>query len=300
MPHIYPFIVNDPGEGSQAKRRSQAVILDHLTPPLGRAGLHGDLRELESLIDEYWEAMQLGSARSEPLRAAVLQQLAQLQLPDLLSTSETSDPLDAADGYLCELKEAQVRTGLHRFGQLPEPGALAELLACLARPPQQQGLGLTQALARDHGLELDPWADREEELLPPPPTSNAWWASAWPSPVAWEMPWNGWSTRQPISAPHFWRVLLQLQANTPPKCSSAWQLDWCRICWPADRQKSRLFSRRWLVAVSRQALPVPPPAADLICCPPAATFTALISVGYPAKPLGIWDAVVPNCCSINI
>jgi len=168
MPHIYPFIVNDPGEGSQAKRRSQAVILDHLTPPLGRAGLHGDLRELESLIDEYWEAMQLGSARSEPLRAAVLQQLAQLQLPDLLSSSETSDPLDAADGYLCELKEAQVRTGLHRFGQLPEPGALAELLACLARPPQQQGLGLTQALARDHGLELDPWADREEELLPPP------------------------------------------------------------------------------------------------------------------------------------
>jgi cobaltochelatase CobN len=40
---VYPFIVNDPGEGSQAKRRAQAVILDHLTPPLGRAGLHGDL-----------------------------------------------------------------------------------------------------------------------------------------------------------------------------------------------------------------------------------------------------------------
>ena len=64
MPHIYPFIVNDPGEGSQAKRRAQAVILDHLTPPLGRAGLHGDLRDLEALIDEYWESVQLGSARS--------------------------------------------------------------------------------------------------------------------------------------------------------------------------------------------------------------------------------------------
>jgi cobaltochelatase CobN len=165
MPHVYPFIVNDPGEGSQAKRRSQAVILDHLTPPLGRAGLHGDLRELEALIDEYWEAMQLGSARSEQLRGQVLQRLAALELPDLLTGVEGGDPLDAADGYLCELKEAQVRTGLHRFGVLPEPAALAELLSCLARPPQDQGFGLTQAIARDLELELDPWAEPEEAPL---------------------------------------------------------------------------------------------------------------------------------------
>ena len=168
LPHVYPFIVNDPGEGSQAKRRAQAVILDHLTPPLGRAGLHGDLRSLEALIDEYWEAMQLGSGRAEGLRQQVLEQLAALQLPDLLNGAQgdgAGDPLDIADGYLCELKEAQVRTGLHRFGQLPGPAALAELLACLARPPQDQGLGLTQALARDAGLQLDPWADPEEEPL---------------------------------------------------------------------------------------------------------------------------------------
>ncbi|MEY3767204.1 MAG: cobaltochelatase subunit CobN [Cyanobacteriota bacterium] len=165
MPHVYPFIVNDPGEGSQAKRRAQAVILDHLTPPLGRAGLHGDLRSLEALIDEYWEATQLGSGRAEGLRQQVLEQLAALQLEDLLQGREGADPLDAADGYLCELKEAQVRTGLHRFGQLPEAQPLAELLACLARAPQDQGLGLTQALARDAGLQLDPWADLEEEPL---------------------------------------------------------------------------------------------------------------------------------------
>ncbi|MFZ9850516.1 MAG: cobaltochelatase subunit CobN [Vulcanococcus sp.] len=167
LPHIYPFIVNDPGEGSQAKRRAQAVILDHLTPPLGRAGLHGDLRALEAQIDEYWEAAQLGSARAEPLRAAVLEQLAALQLPDGDGEQASRDPLDAADGYLCELKEAQIRTGLHRFGQLPEPAALAELLACLARAPQSAGPGLTQALARDHGLSLDPWADAEEQPLCP-------------------------------------------------------------------------------------------------------------------------------------
>jgi cobaltochelatase CobN len=169
LPHVYPFIVNDPGEGSQAKRRAQAVILDHLTPPLGRAGLHGDLRALEALIDEYWEAAQLGSQRQDQLRQEVLQRLADLQLGEMLDrrsgAATDSDPLDLADGYLCELKEAQVRTGLHRFGQLPEPAALAELLACLARPPQAQGQGLTQALAADAGLTLDPWADPEEQPL---------------------------------------------------------------------------------------------------------------------------------------
>ena len=56
LPHLYPFIVNDPGEGIQAKRRAQAVIVDHLTPPLTRAGSYGLMAELERLIDEYYEA----------------------------------------------------------------------------------------------------------------------------------------------------------------------------------------------------------------------------------------------------
>ncbi|MBF0372540.1 MAG: cobaltochelatase subunit CobN, partial [Alphaproteobacteria bacterium] len=63
MPHLYPFIVNDPGEGTQAKRRAQAVIIDHLTPPLTRAETYGPLREIEQLVDEYWEAAQLDPRR---------------------------------------------------------------------------------------------------------------------------------------------------------------------------------------------------------------------------------------------
>jgi cobaltochelatase CobN len=56
MPHVYPFIVNDPGEGTQAKRRTSAVIIDHLTPPLTRAESYGPLKDLEALVDEYYEA----------------------------------------------------------------------------------------------------------------------------------------------------------------------------------------------------------------------------------------------------
>ena len=184
MPHLYPFIVNDPGEGSQAKRRSQAVILDHLTPPLGRAGLYGPLLELEALLDEYWQASELGAARSSQLQEQLLERLNQLQLaPELEPTGSpggtkgadggaASDEirlkrLQAADGYLCELKEAQIRTGLHVFGQLPAAAPLAELLLCLARAPLAEGPGLTQALAQDLGLALDPWADPEEAPLAP-------------------------------------------------------------------------------------------------------------------------------------
>ena len=187
LPHLYPFIVNDPGEGSQAKRRAQAVILDHLTPPLGRAGLHGDLQALESLLDEYWEARSLGGERASGLRIRLAEELERLQLhgwdqpaPRPLGTGEfaaglapangqgptLSDGLDARldqiDGYLCELKEAQIRIGLHRYGSLPQPDSLAELLLCLARPPQAGICGLTQALAHDLDLALDPWADPEE------------------------------------------------------------------------------------------------------------------------------------------
>ncbi|MFO7628117.1 MAG: cobaltochelatase subunit CobN, partial [Prochlorococcaceae cyanobacterium] len=163
MPHLYPFIVNDPGEGSQAKRRAQAVILDHLTPPLGRAGLHGDLQRLEALLDEYWEASQLGAERQGLLRDQLEQELERLELP--LAEADLDLRLDAADGYLCELKEAQIRVGLHIYGTLPERQRLAELLLCLARAPQQSRPGLTQALAQDLGLEFDPWADEESGPL---------------------------------------------------------------------------------------------------------------------------------------
>jgi cobaltochelatase CobN len=166
MPHIYPFIVNDPGEGSQAKRRAQAVILDHLTPPLGRAGLHGGLQELEALLDEYWQATQLGGERVGRLRSLLAERLEGMELP--LGTDDgLEERLAAADGYLCELKEAQIRLGLHVYGCLPEQERLAELLLCLARAPQAGTPGLTQALAQDLGLDLDPWSDPEEQRLGP-------------------------------------------------------------------------------------------------------------------------------------
>lgn len=165
LPHLYPFIVNDPGEGTQAKRRAQAVIVDHLTPPLDRAGLHGPLQELEGLMDEYWDCLQLGAERAGTLAERIECSLRNLSLPGLDGQSDRESRFEQADGYLCELKEAQIRTGLHRFGELPDGERLLGLLCCLSRPPVAGHPGLIQALAQDLELDLDPWSDREEELL---------------------------------------------------------------------------------------------------------------------------------------
>src|SRR5690606_35810066 len=72
LPHLYPFIVNDPGEGTQAKRRTGAVIIDHLVPPLTRAETYGPLKDLEALLDEYYAASGMDRRRLRDLRRRIL------------------------------------------------------------------------------------------------------------------------------------------------------------------------------------------------------------------------------------
>jgi cobaltochelatase CobN len=171
MPHFYPFIVNDPGEGSQAKRRSQAVILDHLTPPMTRAELYGGLQQLEGLIDEYYEAETLDPSRLPMLRERLTELIKQENLhQDLgISLDRLEDSLNTilttADGYLCEIKEAQIRDGLHIFGVCPEGRQLRDLVVAIARNPTANRQGLTRAIAEDWGLDFDPLTADLGELL---------------------------------------------------------------------------------------------------------------------------------------
>ncbi len=159
LPHLYPFIVNDPGEGSQAKRRSQAVILDHLTPPMTRAELYGGLQKLEGLIDEYYEAQSLDPSRLSVIRDRIKNLMQEENLLHELGIStevEVAEFIVNVDRYLCELKEAQIRDGLHIFGQCPEGRQLRDLIVAIARHPQSGRQGLTRALAEDLGLDFDP------------------------------------------------------------------------------------------------------------------------------------------------
>ncbi len=165
LPHLYPFIVNDPGEGTQAKRRAQAVIIDHLTPPLTRAESYGPLMELERLVDEYYEAAGVDPRRLHPLAAEILDLCRSAGLDrdcGIAACDGRDDALAKLDRYLCELKELQIRDGLHVFGVSPEGTRERDLLVALARVPRGGGGGgdasILRALAADLELEFDPLA----------------------------------------------------------------------------------------------------------------------------------------------
>ena len=160
LPHLYPFIVNDPGEGAQAKRRAQAVIIDHLMPPMARAEIYGELLQLENLVDEYYQALGLDPRRENLLRKKILTMVEETNISRELNlkVDKSLDPdalLGEVDTYLCELKESQIRNGLHRLGQQPEAHKLAETLVALTRLPRgerDQDAGILHGLVSDLGL----------------------------------------------------------------------------------------------------------------------------------------------------
>ena len=157
LPQLYPFIVNDPGEGTQAKRRTGAVIIDHLTPPLTRAETYGPLRDLEALVDEYYLAQGLDRRRSDRLKRDILNLTKDTRLDlDAGFTGDTDGDLLRLDSYLCDLKESQIRDGLHILGTSPQGQLETNLLVALTRVPRGLGEGgdqsLIRALSRDFGF----------------------------------------------------------------------------------------------------------------------------------------------------
>ncbi len=186
LPLVYPFIVNDPGEGTQAKRRAQAVIIDHLTPPLTRAESYGPLRDLEQLVDEYYEASGVDPRRLRVLREEILSLCRATGMDDdcAIAPDEDADAaLTKLDRYLCELKEMQIRDGLHVFGQSPEGDQLRDLLVALTRVPRGTAAAdasLMRALAQDLALAFDPL---DADLAAP-------WSGPRPAVLIGDGPWR--------------------------------------------------------------------------------------------------------------
>ncbi|MEE9375102.1 MAG: cobaltochelatase subunit CobN [Rhizobiaceae bacterium] len=157
LPHLYPFIVNDPGEGTQAKRRSSAVIIDHLTPPLTRAESYGPLKQLEALVDEFYEASGVDPRRLQYLRGEILNLLSDTGLDEdagIVKGDGDDGALQKLDAYLCELKEMQIRDGLHIFGLAPEGRLKTDLTVALARVPRGLGEGADGSLQRAIAADL--------------------------------------------------------------------------------------------------------------------------------------------------
>jgi len=142
LPLVYPFIVNDPGEGTQAKRRGHAVVVDHLVPPMARADSYGDLAKLEQLLDEYATVLALDPDKLPTIRARIWSLVRGASLDSDLGVAaepaavEFDDFVLHIDGYLCEVKDAAIRDGLHILGLAPSGEALVNLVLVILRSRQ--------------------------------------------------------------------------------------------------------------------------------------------------------------------
>jgi cobaltochelatase CobN len=173
LPLVYPFIVNDPGEGTQAKRRGHATVVDHLVPPMARADTYGDLARLEQLLDEYALVNDLDPTKAPAIRSQIWTLVRAAELHHDLHVEEQpgeddfSDFVLHVDGWLCEIKDVQIRDGLHILGAGPVGEPRVNLVLAVLRSAQVWGgvgnalPGLRAALAAHFGLV-------EKELLAEP------------------------------------------------------------------------------------------------------------------------------------
>ncbi len=145
LPLIYPFLVNDPGEGTQAKRRAHATLVDHLIPPMARAESYGDISRLEQLLDEHANISALDPAKLPAIRQQIWTLMTAAQMHKDLGLDERPDEevfddmLLHVDGWLCEIKDVQIRDGLHILGQEPVGDAEVELVLAMLRARRMWG-----------------------------------------------------------------------------------------------------------------------------------------------------------------
>ncbi|MGK8522763.1 cobaltochelatase subunit CobN [Nocardia asteroides] len=160
LPLIYPFLVNDPGEGTQAKRRAHATLVDHLIPPMARAESYGDISRLEQLLDEHANISALDPAKLPAIRQQIWTLMRAAKMDHDLGLTERPDEdsfddmLLHVDGWLCEIKDVQIRDGLHVLGRAPAGESELDLVLAMLRARQLWGgertvPGLREALGLD-------------------------------------------------------------------------------------------------------------------------------------------------------
>lgn len=145
LPLIYPFLVNDPGEGTQAKRRAHATLIDHMIPPMARAETYGDITRLEQLLDEHANIAAMDPAKLPAIRQEIWTLLTAAKMDQDLGWDERPDEdvfddmLMHIDGWLCEIKDVAIRGGLHTLGEQTTSETRIDLVLAMLRARQLWG-----------------------------------------------------------------------------------------------------------------------------------------------------------------
>ena len=172
LPNIYPYIINNPSEGTQAKRRSYCCIIDHLVPMMHNADAYEEIAELEVIINDYYYATIEDKRKIPELQKMIWEKVCQAKLDHDLEIDETAafadfdGFLEKLHGYIHELTDTQIRDGLHTLGERPVDSQLDEFLVALTRLSNGEVPSLRQSLAEMKGYDYDDLLANRGKLQP--------------------------------------------------------------------------------------------------------------------------------------
>lgn len=161
IPNIYPYVIDDPGEGIQCKRRSEAVLIGHMCPTMARAGTYDELEAVDGPLQEFLKnpgakGEQRTAMVSEILEAArKAEMLGEMGIPDDVSVEDFEKDLGRIHDHITDLKDSIIRDGLHVLGRAPEGDLLKESVYSLTRLRNGEVPSLRSSVAEAMGFDLE-------------------------------------------------------------------------------------------------------------------------------------------------
>ena len=171
LPNIYPYIINNPGEGTQAKRRSYCCIIDHLVPVMHNADAYDEMAELEVMLADYYQAASEDPSKLPTQKKMIWDKVCEakldhdLEIEEEEAFSDFDKFLEKLHEYLHEMADTQIRDGLHILGEPPEGSRLDEFLVALTRLANGQVPSLRQSLAEAMGYDYDYLLDNRGKIV---------------------------------------------------------------------------------------------------------------------------------------
>lgn len=166
MPNLYHYVITVIGEGIQAKRRSAACLIDYLTPPISTGGLYDELAELESLLDEYLDFKDNEKDQLEDVETLIREKASACHMEDVKEEGDFGDYVMALHNQLTDIKNMQIRVGLHVLGKGPEGKERKEYLFALTRLQNGKVPSLCQTLAGHYEADFNDLLENSTRFLP--------------------------------------------------------------------------------------------------------------------------------------